>query len=459
MNLSEDFIDPFTVQNINSTNVEEHGMNRPREPFVALFIYGSDVIVTLCLLFFVLGIPANVMNIIVYSRTGVRDNITVPFLALSVSDLGYLVTLSPHVVTRFLEHMVEYRMRTPVNWLADPRATSFPFYWYSFVFYDTSILINVYIAVVRCACVAIPFKVKSTFTTRRAIIAFTAFFFSVFLLRIPMIMKKRIVREFDAVQNKTRVVFREFDDGGLAERINDIFNRNILNWFSYITVISCLVVMVTKLQASARFRSSVAITNPTQASVAGGSKNPETAHILSSQHDISLHSEKKLSHNQDSVCSPSDKLQHHSHSKQTTAYNNQNLKKNIEIKPKSLTSQLTWGSGKNPVPLEKGKQVLSTRETQVLRSVIMVAVVFILCQFPLMSYTLARQIESQFDNTRGDGKVKKYRFLFAFFSNLSTVFAYINSSVNMLVYYKFNSRYRHSMKALWKRNVSGELKK
>ncbi|KAK3765985.1 hypothetical protein RRG08_002228 [Elysia crispata] len=73
------------------------------------------------------------------------------------------------------------------------------------------------------------FKVKSTFTVRGAIIAFITFFVSVFLLRVPMFMKKQIVREFDPFNNKTRVVYKEAEDGGLAEKMNDIVSRNILN--------------------------------------------------------------------------------------------------------------------------------------------------------------------------------------------------------------------------------------
>ena len=138
----------------------------------------------------------------------------------------------------------------------DPRILVYPFYWYAFMFYVTSTLITVYISVVRCACVAIPFKVKTIFTEGRAIAAFKLFFVSILLLRLPMLMTKSIIREFDPVTITSRVVFKEVDNGGVASSVHDIANRTILTWTSFITVISCLVVMVAKLRASARFWSS-----------------------------------------------------------------------------------------------------------------------------------------------------------------------------------------------------------
>ena len=107
-------------------------------------------------------------------------------------------------------------------------------------------------------------------------------------------MKKQIVREFDPVSNATRVVYREAEDGGLAEKLNDIVSRNILNWASFVIVITCLVVMVTKLKASVRFRSSNALPNR----LSHTTRISELTDISSS--DINLHgSVDTLSNTQD----------------------------------------------------------------------------------------------------------------------------------------------------------------
>ncbi|KAK3753534.1 hypothetical protein RRG08_016549 [Elysia crispata] len=98
----------------------------------------------------------------------------------------------------------------------------------------------------------------------------------------------------------------------------------------------------------------------------------------------------------------------------------------------------------------RGKQVLSSKEAQVVRSVILVACVFVTCQAPFMAYSLARRIESQFDDGVAGG-VSRYIYLFSLCSTISTIFAMINASVNIVVYYNFNSRYRSCMKSLRKR--------
>ena len=101
-----------------------------------------------------LGVTANIFNIVAHAITNVRDNITVSFLALSTSDLFYLVFLSSYLIAEFLLHFVQNRFEKSIKWLTKPKIFIFPFYWYAFVFYETSILIIVYISVARCVCVA-----------------------------------------------------------------------------------------------------------------------------------------------------------------------------------------------------------------------------------------------------------------------------------------------------------------
>ncbi|KAK3765987.1 hypothetical protein RRG08_002230 [Elysia crispata] len=279
---------------------------------------------------------------------------------------------------------MQFRLGISVTWLVDPKILRYPFYWYAFVFYETSILINVYISVVRWACVAIPFKVKSTFTVRGAIIAFITFFVSVFLLRVPMFMKKQIVREFDPFNNKTRVVYKEAEDGGLAEKMNDIVSRNILNWASFVTVIACLIVMVTKLRASVRFRSSNAQPNSPPHATA---TNNADIHNIQNSNSESHTVERSLCDKRMPASTIPDIPSDHLTEKTKNEPKNQKLKKvscsqithSKYVKGKSLASQ-------------KGQhKVVATKETQVVRSVILVAVIFVTCQTPLMVYTLARR--------------------------------------------------------------------
>ena len=436
---------------INSSDVRSNGTiedvivdtNLLMVQFRALYHVGMDFITPIFLPFSAFGISSNILNIIVFVRMGVKDNVTVSFLALSVSDMLYLALLTPHLVVQVMLHLVQFRMGISISWLFDYKILFFPFYWYAFSFYETSILITVYISVVRCACVAVPFKVKSAFTTRRAIIAFMIFFMAVFLLRIPMFMKKRIMKDYDPVSNSTVIVYKEVADGGLANKLNDIVSRNLLTWTSFVIVVICLVVMVTKLQTSARFRNSASRTiTATEQSSQPVCSVPASEEKVSGEQN--LPDTRSVSDNQ-----PSDASNNLSRSGQ-----GRNLER---FKPQ--TGEKTSGHNRrlqkkqntkrgNPSQSEgKGKQqnVLSSREIQVIRSVVLMASVFVTCQVPLMAYSLARRFDSTFNPD------ERYGYLFAFFSNLSNNFALVNASINIIVYYNFNSRYRECIKSVFER--------
>ncbi|KAK3733968.1 hypothetical protein RRG08_024768 [Elysia crispata] len=425
-----------TAKNASGVDQGDFIFDLTKLPFRTLYYSAMDVVAALYIPVLLFGITTNILNITVFAKTGLRDNVTMSFLALSISDLTFLIVILPYFTVISVIHYVEGKLGISINWLFDIRVIMYPSYWYSFVFYETSILITVYISVVRCACVALPFTVRNTFTSRTAIISFITFFISVFLLRIPIFMTKRVIFECDPISNATRVVYKEFDDGGIAEKFHDIVNRNILNWGSIVIVIACLVVMVAKLRASVRFRSSIGATQAaaTDADTSGiGLKN---AQAISSEHAR----DQRVGYNnfvlRDSVSKPE------------TAENRKSKISSVK------TDQTSTQHGKTMSSSEKGKQqMLSSKETQVVRCVILVAAVFVTCQAPLMAYTLARRFESRFDDgDKQDGKfikMPKYSFLFALFSNISSLFTLINASVNIMIHYNFNSRYRQTIKTLW----------
>ena len=365
--------------------------SRASVPYYDTFMSFMDVYAPASLILIPLGVVTNIINIFVFFKTGSKDNVTISLLALSMSDLAFLFIISPHVVYIDVTHIVQDRFGVPLNWFVDKAVLWIPFYWYAFLFYDTSTLITVYISVVRCACIALPFKVKDMFTSRRELITFLVFFICVFFLRLPMFIRKRFIRIIDRLTNSSKVVVREFDDGGLADTINDIVSRSVQPWSCFIIVIACLVVMVTKLYASARFRHS-------------------------------------LSANDSGIA-------------EDGSFRTSKAEDKDGVDMESTTSK----EDKNKI------QVMSTRDVKVLRSVILVAVIFVVCQVPFMTYSLVRRLQSRFDDPDGLGKIPKYLNLFAIASSFSKFCAFVNSTVNILVYYNHNSRYRQGLRAMMKR--------
>ena len=430
-----DFLQNHTLLYTSTTEmVEDIRARFAKLPFRNAYFEGKDFMAPFYFLLLAFGIASNILNIVVYTKIGAKDNVTVSFLTLSISDLLYLVLLTPHLTVDALLHLVEFRMGRKVKWLFDNQILRYPFYWYAFTFYEVSILINVYISVVRCACVAIPFTVKSMFTVRRAIITFVIFFLSIFALRFPMFMTKRIIQQFDPAINRTVFVYKELEDGGLADKLNDIVSRNLLTWTSFVTVIISLGVMIFKLQASAKFRSSVYTNN---SSTSGDKKNID--HVQKSGQADASSCKQNIFYKNGSA---SDQLDDSKICPQETNY--QGPAKDLSPKPDSFERNKTVSA---PGTV---KEVLSSKEAQVVRSVVLVACVFVTCQVPFMAYSLARRIESQFDDSIGRS-VSRYVYLFALCSTISKIFAMINASVNIVVYYNFSSRYRNCIKSLWKR--------
>ena len=364
--------------------------SRASLPYLDFYLGFMGFYAPASLLLVPLGVVANIINIIVFLKTGSKDNVTISLLALSMSDLSFLIVISPHVTVVGVDHLLEYRFGIRVNWLVDPSILWTPFYWYAFLFYDISTLITVYISVVRCACIALPFKVKDMFTYRKALITFLVFFVCVFFLRLPMFIKTRFVRIIDRSTNSSKVVVGEYEDGGLAHTINDIVSRNIQPWSCFMIVIACLVVMVTKLRASAKFR-----------------------HSLSAK-DSGIAKDR-------TVCTsnPEDK-------------NDSKMESTATKDEKSKS------------------QIMSIKEVKILQSVILVAVIFVVCQVPFMVYSLARRLHDEFDDPDGIDKTPRYVYLFGTASSISMLCAFVNSTVNIAVYYNHNSRYRQCLRAMMK---------
>ena len=207
-----------------------------------------------------------------------------------------------------------------------------------------------------------------------------------------MFIKKRFVRISDRWTNSSQVIVKDFEDGGLADTINDIVSRNIQPWSCFSIVIACLVVMITKLRASAKFRTTLSANGPS-----GVKDGPLSTSKARDESD---------------------------------AKNKMESTATKDEKSKS--------------------KIMSTREVKVLRSVILVAVIFVVCQVPFMTYSLARRLNSKFDDPEGFGKLPRYVFLYAIASSISKMCAFVNSTVNILVYYNHNSRYRQCLRAMMK---------
>ena len=224
--------------------------------------------VWLCILIF--GLTSNTINIIVFVKIGLSDNVTLTLLFLSLSDLFTLILKCPINVAAFL--VTNY---PNYDWPFSPMILYVGVYWYAYVFYDYSSFISVFLALVRCACVSRPLRFKSMFTIQRTFTILGVLFFLALTLRIPVLTVIRLRWAVNPLTNSTYRSIRIVDNIQKIYKANDIINRNSVSWIAYITVTTCVLILASKLQTASRFRQS--LQNPTQVAT---TENPNSTLVV-----------------------------------------------------------------------------------------------------------------------------------------------------------------------------------
>ncbi|GFR97153.1 chemosensory receptor A [Elysia marginata] len=291
------------------------------------------------------GLISNIINIIVFFKAGLKDNVTILLFFLAISDLTFIILITPTPCT-----LIVLRFARSWSWPFQPDFTYFLLYWPAFTAYDLSAFISVSLGVMRCACVAMPLKFKFVFTRRRTILTVFVLFVLAVSLRIPMLSIFRVAWRTDAATNVTTAYLAAVNRVAMS-RINDVMNRGLVVWINYTIMVSCVALLSFKLSEASKIRRSCTFNNDS-------------------------------------------------------------------------TSEKTAVHG------------LSPKDLQVVKSVVIVCVIFIFSQLPFLLYSTARLINPELTST------SRMRKLFSFLSHVSLTCSYLNASLNIFVYYNYNSKYR-----------------
>ena len=81
-------------------------------------------------------------------------------------------------------------------------------------------------------------------------------------------------------------------------------------------------------------------------------------------------------------------------------------------------------------------QGFTSKDIQVVKSVVLVGTIFILSQLTFLATSTTRLFLQQFDYS------KRLLFLFSIVSQINRTFSYLNASLNIFVYYNYNSKFR-----------------
>ncbi|XP_035824069.1 uncharacterized protein LOC118477223 [Aplysia californica] len=226
------------------------------DPISADVKYLFDVIITCGLhtSLVVFGSVTNILNVIIFSRIGVMDSITISFVALSFTDFGVEFMNTAERVCMIFSLVLAADERE-IN--VDLDALAYTLTWYAKISYDMSVFITVFIAVQKCCCVALPFHFSDVFTPIKSIVINVTIVCGFLVYHLPVMANQDLRWRFDPRTNSSRLVMWVTKERSILLSIND-FGRNIYITASQVIVIICLLILVIKLRKSSAFRRTVA---------------------------------------------------------------------------------------------------------------------------------------------------------------------------------------------------------
>ncbi|GFN78856.1 chemosensory receptor a [Plakobranchus ocellatus] len=197
------------------------------------------------------SLGSNIVNILVFSRMGLKDGATATFLVLSISD-GATGCFN-----------ILYSILTTIRYLGPIhlRRTAYTIFMLimvpPYIFHMTSTLCTVVIAIVRCCSVAMPFRVKSVFTVRRQLLTIMILAASTTVITCYGISCYRVIQVLDPQTNITHLVLTLTPDFARQIQVFDMY-RFVVIYSSFIIVNICLVILIVALKRSSNFRTKAA---------------------------------------------------------------------------------------------------------------------------------------------------------------------------------------------------------
>ena len=113
-----------------------------------------------------------------------------------------------------------------------------------------------------------------------------------------------------------------------------------------------------------------------------------------------------------------------------------------QVRAQQVSSMTTAGPAISSKPSSPDNK-MSSKEIHVVESVVLVCSIFILAQIPSILYSTVRVVNPHFDH---DGELVN---LFGIFAYVSLTFSLLNATLNIFVYYNYNSRYRSVLRSFF----------
>ncbi|XP_005103700.1 uncharacterized protein LOC101857500 [Aplysia californica] len=214
----------------------------------------------------VCGILFNITNVIVFTKTGLTDCVTMAVLFLATSDFLLCFTTLFYALSGFTKFDTYYIPGSYglYNYLF------FLSTWTRAMFVDTSLFLTVFVSLERCLCVTWPLKFKSLFTTKKAAVICTAITCGTIVSYIPVQLSQGIREQYDVTTNRTHLILWFSEDREEMIKYSNSFHTFFLHNVSLASITISAILMAIRLRASAAFRQRAASAEP-------GDKNNDSA--------------------------------------------------------------------------------------------------------------------------------------------------------------------------------------
>lgn len=195
-----------------------------------------------------LGVTTNILNIIVYWKQGIRENVNITFIALSFWDLlqCFLLLLSEIciIIERHFPHPTVYFMSIQFVYLAHSRGCT----------YVLSTLATVYLSIERSICITLPFKVKDIFTTTRVVLINLIILTIGLVCFCPAWASQGLQWAFDPRTNRTHLDLWLSDDRRKVDLFVDTFNGIVIPIAAQLLITISGGLMAQGISKSNKFR-------------------------------------------------------------------------------------------------------------------------------------------------------------------------------------------------------------
>ncbi|XP_012935530.1 neuropeptide receptor 15-like [Aplysia californica] len=206
---------------------------------------------TLSFLISVTGIVTNTLVIIVFARLGYRESVNISMTTIALWDLAKCAGAA---LQRFAGPLSLWSLAVAESW--SNVGVVVMNYFVCFSSYVTSVL-AAYVAVERCLCVCLPFKVKWLLTPKVTLFMCVSISIVVFGCFAVMFSIYDVIWVFSPEFNSTIAIYR-YNTFALENKaiLFDYYNYSGIVWptASFVVIVVCTTIIVYKLAKSSEFR-------------------------------------------------------------------------------------------------------------------------------------------------------------------------------------------------------------